>query len=349
MLDVALHRGLRAKLRTLIGTNLSKFIEFRRDQVAEIVRMAYLETFKSSSIINGWKATCLDTLDPTPLVQQLQKREEEMKKGQQRRAEERKRLQELLREEKNPEVKNELEAAAAQAEVMDRHLDRPALPAARRARKKRTMPDGGILTSDAEEKRQQEFDADKSADKPARRTRKRKAASKKKSSRSRKRHKSDAADGKEEKADHAESKRQSGRAKRSSGRGQESDSEDDDKSAQSSSSSHSHNAAVPMSDGEEESLTEQSETESAGSDVSLASDDELSAEDLPAEGMRDDEGDVVLGECMSCEEPVFASEKAQQCCRCTGLLHHSCVSTGHASTRTRQRSFICPPCRSKSN
>jgi hypothetical protein len=347
VLDVSLHRGLRAKLRARIGTNLSKFLVFKRDQVAGIVHGALEESFTSLAVLNGWKATCLDTLDPAPLVAVLQKRQDDVKQAQERRAEERKRLQALLSEAKDPESKSALEDEAAEAAVLDEHLDIPELPPAPRARDTRGMRDGGILTSDAEEERQKGYDKRKKAP----RSRKGKGGRKPRSKPARKKRKVTAAEGKEEKSDAPESKRSAAKGKAKPHlRWQlvEEDQGESKSDSNSNSASSRDAAAADESSDSEDSLTEQSDTEPSHSDVPLESDGEEEVEqEAKGESVLGGDGEEVMGECMSCGDPVFATDNAVQCAGCTGLAHLKCLETGRASTRTRQQVFRCGACKSQ--
>src|SRR4051794_35394624 len=100
-----MHRGLRAEMRKRIGSNLSKFVRLQRDQVADYVAAAHVVAFTpgpDGTVVAGWRKTCLDTLDPTPLVNELKTRAAELKTSPERRAAERGRLQRLLNEENDP-------------------------------------------------------------------------------------------------------------------------------------------------------------------------------------------------------------------------------------------------------
>jgi hypothetical protein len=314
--------------------------------VAGIVELALQEAFKPAVVMSGWKKTCLDTLDPTPLVEALEKGRAELKKSQEERAAERERLQALLQEEKDPEKQDELKAAAVEAEVLEEHLDIPELPAAGRRRKTRYMPDGGILTSPAEEKRQLRADAE--ADKKKRkrpragRGRQRKAARRKRPAKKRARTQS-AAEGKEQKV---EGKRQQRVPERRPLRSKLMDLSADEAPAAAESSDDGESSS-DASD-EESSLTEQSDTEVAESDVALESEAEPEAVAAAVEEKADRGVDMVLGECMACEEPLLASDCIRQCSKCTGLLHSTCAGPGAPTSRSRQQEFRCAACRRKS-
>jgi hypothetical protein len=82
--------------------------------------------------------------------------------------------------------------------------------------------------------------------------------------------------------------------------------------------------------------------------MQLESDDEADEKAAGAEPELDEDGEAVLGECMACEEPVFASEGCSQCSRCTGLLHISCGGAGGTGTRSRKHAYLCPACKGNS-
>lgn len=315
--------------------------------MAGIVELALLEAFKPAVVTAGWKKTCLDTVDPTPLVQSLEKSRAELKKSQEERTAERERLEALLQEEKDPDKQDELKAAAVEAEVLEEHLDIPELPAPGRRRKTRYMPDGGILTSPEEEKRQllADAEADKKKRKQPRagRGKKRKAQRRKQPAKKRAR-KESPAEGKEEKA---EGKRQHRVPPRRPLHPKLMELSDDKSPAASVSS---NNAECPSDASDDEgSLTEQSDTDIAESDISLESETESEAVAVAAVEEKTDHGvDVVLGECMACEEPLFASDHVRQCSKCTGLLHSTCAGPGAPTSRSRQQAFRCAACRGKS-
>ncbi|MDE3106473.1 MAG: hypothetical protein KGK08_14980 [Acidobacteriota bacterium] len=320
----------------------------KREQVAGIVELALQESFKPDVVTAGWKKTCLDTLDPSPLVLALEKNRAELKKSQDARTAERERLAALLQEEKDPDTQEELKAASVEAEVLEEHLDIPELPAPGRRRKTRYMPDGGILTSPAEEKRQQEKDAeaDKKKRKPGR-GKKRKAPRGRQPPKKRAR-KESAAEGKDEKAAPAlEGKRQQRVPPRRPLRSKRMAVSDDESPVAAESS---HNAESPSDASDEESsLTEKSDTDTAEPDFPLDSETESEAAAVAAVEEKADQGvDVVLGECRACKEPLFASDQVRQCSKCTGLLHSACAGPAAPTSRSRQQEFRCAACRRNS-
>jgi len=139
-----MHRGLRAEMRKRIGMDLSQFVRLKRERVADYVAAAHVAAFTpgpDGTVVAGWRKTCLDTLDPTPLLHELKTRAAEVKTATERRAAERERLQRLLSEAKDPQRVEELKEAVVEAAAIEAHCDMPELPEPSRRRDKRTMPE----------------------------------------------------------------------------------------------------------------------------------------------------------------------------------------------------------------
>jgi hypothetical protein len=102
VLDVALHRALRAAIRKIVGQKLAQFVQFKVRDVAGVVQQALKESFTEESIRNGWRKTCLDTLDPTPLVAALEARKRQLSESLEQQAKRKAEYERMCRTRRSP-------------------------------------------------------------------------------------------------------------------------------------------------------------------------------------------------------------------------------------------------------
>ena len=85
-LDVGPHKGVQTSLRQSLGTFAARLLLLRREHLGALVQTAHLAGFTPSNMEAGWRKTCLDTMDPTPLLQEIETAAVELKERQERSA-----------------------------------------------------------------------------------------------------------------------------------------------------------------------------------------------------------------------------------------------------------------------
>jgi hypothetical protein len=85
-LDVGPHRGIQSTLRSLLGTHAAKLLRLSNADVADMVEIAHTNGYTAAAMASGWRKSCLDTLDPAPILRDIEAKTTELKDRQQRKA-----------------------------------------------------------------------------------------------------------------------------------------------------------------------------------------------------------------------------------------------------------------------
>ena len=182
---MGVHKAIRKALRRYVGRLLADLKDrWDKSELWAMIEKALAEAYSEKLVRAAWADTCLDTLDPTPLVEEVEKRLAQVKAAKQRSDDARARLREA-KEEAGSDGKQESGDAAAGAAAMDEVDDLfpiQELPPPPPPRNTKYFPDGAVLNSEADYNRLQRWEEkrksrkrprDEDADEPQARARKR--------------------------------------------------------------------------------------------------------------------------------------------------------------------------------
>jgi hypothetical protein len=230
-----------------------------------------------------------------------------------------------VQDSKEPDSEEVKEARAAL--VSESKMKVPELPAPGKPRRNRNMSRGGVLTNNAEHKRQNDMDESGRKGKGSKRKRQQSSKGGKRSKRRKtvprrpkvKAGSKSAAAGKEQKQEGEAGDRPRGKRRHSKWRRMSlSDDEAPPAAAQSSSSGNAEPAAEQSEEDEERELSDKDETSEPDTEVPLHSDGEE-----PEFERKSNPSELEIGRCLVCDDPVYAGLAAVQCKSCTGFFHRA--------------------------
>jgi hypothetical protein len=164
VLDVGVHKSLRKALRRYLGRWLADLLDkWDKTQLWEILELSVAEAYTQQLILDAWAATCWDTLDPSPLVAELQARRERLQAAKQRSEEARARMSEY-KERAERDGKQEAAVGVDPEAVLDEIDDLfpiPELPPPPPPRNTKYFPDGAVLNNPADYARLQRWEQER--------------------------------------------------------------------------------------------------------------------------------------------------------------------------------------------